>query len=222
MAAQSLQIYVTNDPMFMENGYTIFSGPNQSCWIVDPGFPPQGIEILDQVEENQLRVEAIILTHAHSDHIGGVDQIRDKIGQVPVYLAEEEWAALTDPSENLSLMMGQPFQTRVTDPLPLAPGSDIEMAGESWQILDVAGHSPGGRALYSVEYRIVIVGDALFQGSIGRTDFHHSNHDQLMKNIRQNLFSLPDETRVLSGHGPETTIGDERSGNPFFSGMIAG
>jgi len=82
-------------------------------------------------------------------------------------------------------------------------------------VLDVSGHSPGGRALYCQSANVVIVGDALFAGSVGRVDFHHSDGNKLMQNIRQNLMTLPDQTRVLSGHGAETTIGSERATNPF-------
>lgn len=82
-------------------------------------------------------------------------------------------------------------------------------------MLDTSGHSPGGRSLYCAQHEVVIVGDALFAGGIGRYDFHHSNGEQLLSNIRQNLYSLPDETRVLSGHGPDTTIGREKATNPF-------
>jgi glyoxylase-like metal-dependent hydrolase (beta-lactamase superfamily II) len=91
----------------------------------------------------------------------------------------------------------------------------MDLDGGTWRILDVAGHSPGGRALYCAEERVAIVGDALFQGSVGRVDFHNSDGEMLLKNIRGNLMTLPDDTRVFSGHGPATTIGRERNTNPY-------
>ncbi|MGB0717056.1 MAG: MBL fold metallo-hydrolase [Phycisphaerae bacterium] len=213
-----LTIKITNDPMYMENGYTVHFGPGRPCWLIDPGLPPQGSQILSYIESERLSVDAIVLTHAHADHIGGVDEVRDALGDIPVYLAEEEWAALTDPRENLSIMSGVGFSTKVVGPHPLAHGASLELDGSTWQVLDVAGHSPGGRAFYCAAEKLVICGDALFNGSIGRTDFHHSNHDQLLQNIQANLYALPDETRVLSGHGPETTVGHEKATNPFVRG----
>ena len=213
--SETLTIRVTNDPMFMENGFTIHFGDGGGCWLIDPGLPPQGADILAYLEEKELSVEAIVLTHAHTDHIGGVDQVRDALGDTPVYLGKDEWAALTDPAENLSVMSGIGLVTKVTDPRPLEPGDSLELSGTTFQVLDVAGHSPAGRALYSEPLGLVFGGDALFAGSIGRTDFHHSNHDRLIRNIRDNLLTLPDDTRVMPGHGPETTIGQERATNPF-------
>jgi glyoxylase-like metal-dependent hydrolase (beta-lactamase superfamily II) len=91
----------------------------------------------------------------------------------------------------------------------------VDIDGWSWNILDVSGHSPGGRAFYGAALNIAFVGDALFAGSVGRVDFPHSDGERLLRNIQANLMTLPDATRVLSGHGPETTIGRERRTNPY-------
>jgi glyoxylase-like metal-dependent hydrolase (beta-lactamase superfamily II) len=120
-----------------------------------------------------------------------------------------------DSNENLSSGLGTPFAPGIKQTCDLPTGSQFELDGTTWQVLDVSGHSPDARALYCPTAAMVIVGDALFAGSIGRTDFHHSNHDQLIRNIREKLFVLPDETKVYSGHGPVTTIGHERRYNPF-------
>ncbi len=227
MSDGRLQIHITNDPTYVENGYTVYVREGGPCWIIDPGLPPQAGQIVQHVCEHSLQPVAIVLTHAHADHIAGIDEVRDNLGAraptpalgagigIPVYLAKEEWAALSDPMENLSGMMGPGFSTKVTEPLDLRPGEAIELDGSRWEILDTSGHSPGGRTLYCRELGIAFVGDAVFAGSVGRVDFPHSDGDLLMRNIRERLMTLPDDTRVLSGHGPETTVGRERTTNPF-------
>lgn len=210
-----LYIHITNDDMYMENGYTVYLREGGPCWVIDPGLPPQGNEILEHIHQHKLTPAAIVLTHAHADHIAGVDQVRDAFGKLPVYLAREEWPALTQPRHNLSAYVGEALATKVTDPIDLPHGATLELDGTTWKVFDVSGHSPGGRALYCSELKIVIVGDALFAGSVGRVDFPNSDGQRLMRNIKNNLMTLPDDTRVLSGHGPETTIGEERKSNPF-------
>ncbi len=213
--SKNLSICITNDDVYMENGYTISLRDSGPCWVIDPGLPPQASDILQHIREHKLTPDAIVLTHAHADHIAGIDEVRETYPNLPVYLAREEWPALTQPKHNLSAYVGQSLATNVHDPRDLPHGSTLELDGTQWKVSDVSGHSPGGRALYCAELKIVIVGDALFAGSVGRVDFPHSSGDQLMRNIKANLLTLPDDTRVLSGHGPETTIGHERKTNPF-------
>jgi len=215
MSESALQMYITNDPTYMENGYTVYLRDGGPCWIIDPGLPPQAARIVAHVRAHRLEPAAIMLTHAHADHIAGIDEVRESLGELPVHLAKEEWAALTDPMENLSGLMGPGFATEVTDPLDLPAGGTVELDGTVWKLLDTSGHSPGGRSFYCPALGLAFVGDALFAGSVGRVDFPHSNGAQLMRNIHEQLMTLPDDTRALSGHGPETTIGRERRSNPF-------
>ncbi len=215
MTSNELHLHITNDPGYMENGYTVYLREGGPCWLIDPGLPPQAEQIIEFVRDKSLEPDAILLTHAHADHIAGIDEVRETFTELPVYLAREEWEALTDPMENLSGLMGPGMTTKVTDPRDLPAGGTLELDGTTWQLLDVSGHSPGGRAIYSEEFRVAFVGDALFAGSVGRVDFPHSNGDALMRNIRENLMTLPEDTRALSGHGPETTIGHESRTNPF-------
>lgn len=215
MNNDELHIKISNDPIYAQNGMIVYKKNGGSCWIIDPGFPPQPEELVAHIQQQNLSPAAIVLTHAHADHIAGIDEVRNQLGELPVYLASEEWKALTDPMENLSGMVGESLVTAVRDPRDLKHGETIELDGLTWNILDTSGHSPGGRTLYCAEVGIAIVGDALFAGSVGRVDFPHSDGNRLIRNIRENLMSLPDETRVLSGHGPETTIGQERNTNPF-------
>ena len=130
-------------------------------------------------------------------------------------LARPEWPALEDPDENLSSHFGMGI-TAATDNLhDLAPGLELELDGTRWTVLDTSGHSPGGRTIYCAELSIAFVGDAVFAGSIGRTDFHHSDHHRFLENLHANIMTLPDDTRLYTGHGPPTTVATERATNPF-------
>lgn len=210
-----VRFYVTQDPVYAENSYTVYLEDGGECWILDPGLPPHAERIVAFVRAHRLRPQAIVLTHAHADHIAGIDEVREALGELPVYLAKEEWTALSDPWANLSAMVSEGFATQVRHPLDLAPSDTLTLEHLTWNVLDVSGHSPGGRALYCADANLVIVGDALFAGSVGRVDFPNSSGPRLMTNIQRNLMTLPDDTVVLSGHGPETTIGRERRTNPF-------
>lgn len=214
-AQTGLRFDISNDPMFAENGYIVFPAEGGPCWIVDPGLPPQAEQMLAFISENDLVAGAIVLTHAHVDHIAGIDEIIAELGDLPVYLAQEEWPALTDPNENLSAALGTPIVIHAQDVRDLPVGGQLKLGQTEWAIGDVSGHSPGGRSLYCAEHSVVIVGDGIFAGSVGRVDFHHSRPDKYIDNLRKTLMSLPDETRVLCGHGPETTIGKERTTNPY-------
>lgn len=220
MPQPTLQIHVTNDPMYMENGYTAYLRDGGPCWIIDPGLPPQAGQIIAHVRSHKLVPEKLILTHAHADHIAGVDEVRAALGNLPVYLARDEWPGLSNPMANLSGLFGAGFATSCTDPRDLAPGDELELDGTKWLVLDVAGHSPAGRALYCAALSCAFVGDALFMDSVGRVDFPGSSGTRLIANIREHLMTLPDDTRVLSGHGPATTIGRERRSNPYVLGGL--
>ena len=127
---------------------------------------------------------------------------------------------LTDASANMSAALG--FGIVASPPeKALSPGDRLDLAGLRWKALDVAGHSPAGLAYYCEQVGVVITGDALFAGSIGRYDFPGSSGPKLLANIRQHLLTLPDDTVVYSGHGPATTIGEERDSNPFLNEEVA-
>ncbi len=205
----------TNDPMFAVNSLTIYTRQGGPCWIIDPGLPPHAEQIVAFVRENELQPAAVLLTHAHGDHIAGVDEVREILGAPPLYLGKPEWHMLGDPKENLSVNFGIPLTVSDEGLHDLADGDTLALDGSEWAVLDTSGHSPGGRSLYCADEGVVIVGDALFAGGVGRVDFHHSDGSQLIRNLRTKLLTLPDDTRVIPGHGPETTIGTERQSNPY-------
>ncbi len=192
------------------NCFIVRSG--SACWVADAGYQP-GV-LIERLRELGLTPEAVVLTHCHADHIAGLFELRKAFPGAPIWVheAEEKW--LSEPELNLSAAMGVP----VTGPTPdrlLRDGETITLCGQDWRVLHTPGHSPGGISLVHEPSKTAIVGDALFAGSIGRTDFPNADFETLAASIRERLYTLPDETRVLPGHGPETTIGREKRSNPF-------
>jgi glyoxylase-like metal-dependent hydrolase (beta-lactamase superfamily II) len=195
----------------MTNCYVVSSGEG-GCWLVDAGFEPG--EMLDFVAEKKLQLRQVVLTHAHLDHIAGLSEVRDRYPQVPIVVHEAERAFLVEPALNLSIMLGEPvIAPQATG--TLAHGQVLQLDDLSFEVRHTPGHSPGGICLYNAEHATAITGDTLFAGSVGRHDFPTADGWALMKSIREQLLTLPDETKVLPGHGPATTIGRERRSNPF-------
>ncbi|MBN1488879.1 MAG: MBL fold metallo-hydrolase [Phycisphaerae bacterium] len=203
------------EAMFGENAFVVAAKGHGGVWVIDPSFEPQARQIRAHVADQGKVVEAVILTHGHVDHIAGVDVVLAGLPEARLWIAAEDAEMLGDPQANLSAPFGMAVcvEARPTDLLDA--GTVLTLGPTQWVALDTSGHSPGGRSLYCAEAGIVFTGDALFAGSIGRTDFPGSEHSRLIENIRTELLSLPGDTQVLSGHGPATTVQKERMSNPF-------
>jgi glyoxylase-like metal-dependent hydrolase (beta-lactamase superfamily II) len=184
------------------------------CWIVDAGFDPQ--PMIDYIRERDLRLEKILLTHAHVDHIAGLHDLRRALADAPILIHPAERQFLTDTFLNLSVMTDSPVVAPPADG-ELTPGEPLHLQDLAFEVRHTPGHSPGGVTLYQPNAGLALVGDALFAGSVGRSDFPTSDGEMLIRGIREQLLTLPDATRVLPGHGPETTIGAERRHNPYLN-----
>lgn len=200
---------------FETNCYIVSVGDAPGCWIIDAGFQPRAI--IDRVRERGLEPEAIILTHAHLDHIAGLPELRETFG-VPVIMHRDEAHWLSDPDLNLSNGFGMPFTTDPPD-RTLGDADQLTLGATTWDVLHTPGHSPGSVSLHNAESGIVLAGDTLFRDSVGRFDFPTSDGDALFRSIREKLYTLANETVVLPGHGPETTVGYEKAKNPFVKGV---
>ncbi len=182
------------------------------CLIVDTGLEPG--ELVDFLQKHKLNPVSVVLTHGHVDHISGLVELREKYPDIKAYIHKLDAEMLTGAASNISALMGQPFSTAPAD-FVCGEGDVIESAGIKLEVIHTPGHTPGGVCLYSSDEGIVFVGDTLFADSIGRTDFPGGSMGRLVKSIKEKLLTLPDDTVVYPGHGPVTTIAQEKQHNPF-------
>jgi hydroxyacylglutathione hydrolase len=199
-----------------ENSF-IISDETGECIFIDPGFyyEEEFDEIKDYISQNQLVPVKITNTHCHFDHIMGVEFIRDEYG-IP-FQAHADDLFWIERAVEQAKMFG--FSMQPVKPIDsfLVEGEKILFGNTELEIINIPGHSPGHVVFYNKVENFIIAGDVLFYGSIGRTDLPGGNYNDLISNIKNKLFSFPDETKVYCGHGPETTLGFEKQTNPFLT-----
>ncbi len=200
--------------MFQENCYIIGDEESGVGALVDPG--DEATRIVLAVEQTGLEIAQILVTHAHIDHVGAIAQLVEEYS-CPVLMHEEAETMLKQlPTQ--ALMMGVKFGKVPNVDQYIADEEVLEVGDIRLKALYTPGHAPGHLAFYSEDEGIVLSGDALFAESVGRTDLPGGDMETLMRSINERLLTLPDETRVYPGHGPETTIKNERASNPFLQG----
>jgi hydroxyacylglutathione hydrolase len=227
-------VLVTGFPAgaFAANCYVVAPAPGEECVIIDPGQDAQrGIEEL--IARYRLKPIAVLLTHGHIDHVWSVGPVCNAKG-IPAYIHPDDRELLADPAKGLPLAVGQELFGGLTftepdDVLFLPDGCTLTLAGLDFTVGHVPGHTPGSVTFRSDEgsdegpqgadnSKMLFSGDLLFEGSIGRTDLPGGDHQAMLRSLARTL-TLPDDTLVLPGHGPRTTIGAERATNPFLTGI---
>ena len=199
---------------FQENTYVAQLEGRDDCLVIDPGLEPG--KILAYLDERRLQPAAILNTHGHGDHIGGNAALKQRFGECPLVIGSGDAAKLTDATLNLSAAFGMGLVSPPAD-ATVADGDTYSAAGFDLLVREIPGHSSGHVVFIWMDHDppMAFVGDVIFAGSVGRTDFPDGSFQQLADGIHQKLFTLPDETILLCGHGPQTTVGKEKRTNPF-------
>lgn len=208
----AMQVTVIPVTPFEQNCSLLVCETTQQAAVVDPGGDLE--EILAAAQEAGATITQILLTHAHIDHAGGTGELATRLG-VPIvgpHPGDQYWI---DGLPQQAKMFGFPPAQPFTPTRWLTDGDTVQVGNTTLQVLHCPGHTPGHVVFFSPADRLAIVGDVLFQNSIGRTDFPGGNHQQLIDSIREKLFPLGDDVGFVPGHGPMSTFGDERRYNPF-------
>ena len=209
-----MNVEIFTDFSFGTNSYLVWNEGSHEAIVIDAGLSTN--QILEFLQRDNLRLEAILITHSHPDHVAGVADLAEATG-ADVYLHEIEIVALDMMSDGMLAMLGIQEFKKPTDIKPLAGGQVLELAGLTIKVLHTPGHSPG-HVSFLIEDAL-FDGDLVFRGSIGRTDFPGGDFEALMNSVREHVFVLDPETKIYPGHMGTTTVGVEKRTNPFLSGL---
>jgi glyoxylase-like metal-dependent hydrolase (beta-lactamase superfamily II) len=200
---------------FMQNCTLLWDEASGTGAVVDPGGDVRRIQA--GIAKAGMRPEKIILTHGHIDHAGGAMELKEKLGGIPIEGPHCADDFLLEGLEDQAFEFGMEGVRNAMPDRWLAEGDTVTVADASFSVLHCPGHSRGSVVLVNAAQRFMLVGDVLFRGSIGRTDFAYGDHDALIEGIKTKLFPLGDDYAFICGHGPMSTIGEERKNNPFLT-----
>ena len=210
-----LEVVAFETGPLQENAYLVIDRASRDAAMVDPGDDAD--RLIEAVEQANVRLRAIWLTHAHFDHVGAVRALRTRFG-VPVFLHEED-VPMFEAGPFQAASWGLPFDGDEVPAERFTEGQGLRLGELSFTVMHTPGHSPGHVTLHG--HGIALVGDCLFAGSIGRTDLPMANGSAMEQSLER-IVALPPETRVLPGHGPATTVGEERRSNPYIRELLGG
>ncbi len=207
----TVRVEVTADRRFGTNSYLVEDDQTHDAVVIDSNLEPD--LVIEATRSRGAKVKAILLTHTDIDHIAGLHELREAFGPVPIAIHDAE-RDVVEKGKPLRREFG-PLATQLDNVTSLTEGETYQAGSLEFEVLHTPGHSPGGVTLKVDGY--LFTGDALFAGSIGRSDFANSDGAALVEGIRRKLLTLPDDMIVYSGHGPATTIGREKRMNPFLT-----
>ena len=214
----AIEILTFTGGAFMQNTVLVVCADARTAVLIDPGAATP--DALAAARGRGLDIEAILLTHAHLDHIEGVALAKDATG-APVYLHPSD-RILYDNAQSQAAAFGVPFKEQPPPDIDLVPGENVTFGGSEFEVVFAPGHAPGHVIFVSTSEPVAIVGDVIFFGSIGRTDLPGGDFQVLMDSIHRTVLTLPPETKLYTGHGPETTVWHEQRTNPFLVPVYGG
>ena len=209
-------------PMFATNCWILATEPGSECVVIDPGMPDVAHQLTEVLEKHDLKPVAVIATHGHLDHTFSIQGIADGYG-IPSYIHSEDRAFLSRPeklhgADFVATLSGMSF-SEAHDVRELRNGEIVELVGLKFKVIHAPGHTRGS-LMFEVSEEVLVSGDVLFAGSIGRTDLPTGSAKEMEDTLRKKVLPLADHLRVLPGHGPETTIAQEKSFNPYLKSLV--